>query len=602
MQPPDGAVTIPTQLPERIDRRRADPEDARLSKKIKGHSVAAPLPTNDILGVFKALKDDIQTGLLTPRGLSMKSGGTKALALAQPTSAATGFWANPQAVSSKPPRWITQVEAQPDGALPIARFPVDAEGQAIPMGRTVGYANNRDGSCAVCVYRVLPAVKAIDPDAQWEYPAGWEYLLVLAFSRPLSAGTSGELLTNFDPDRGTIDYAGAGARRSYPIALRALVKVPGAVPEAAGTNYADVAEAVARLAGARLYDGADAESRDQLTADLSAIFTRTPTTEPFALAEDTALVGIDPAVYRQIEAAINSGKRHVILYGPPGTGKTTLAEYLARELSERDDGDGSYLMLTASSAWSVQDLVGGYQPLGGGAIGFIPGALLRNFDKPAIIDELNRCPIDKVLGPLFSILSGQSSVLPCRANVGDPESPFHVVLPEPRDELEPHEHAPQPAWRLICTLNTYDKTQLGQISYALSRRFAWIKVGAPTDPDGFVTEMARRLSITVAEPAPANPVGAMWRAVNAAREIGGAPIVDFLKTLRALDHGVDPFAVPTGAGADAFLSAFRMCVLPLMDGLSPREASDLADSVATAWTLDGMRANRLKLDCREFSA
>jgi MoxR-like ATPase len=564
--------------------------------------VAAPLPTNDILGVFKALKDDIQTSLLTPRGLSIKSAGTKALTLSEPTNSVTGFWANPQSVSSKPPRWIVQVEAQTGGAFPVARFALDAMNQPILMARTVGYANNRDGSCAVCVYRVLPAVRPNDPAAQWEFPPGWEYLLVLAFARPLPAGTSGDPLTNFNPIAGTVDFGGGAARQTYNIAFRALVKVPGAMPAAAGTTYAEVAQAVATLAGAQLYDGIDDANRDQLASDLSTVFAAAPTAQRFALAEDTALVGIDPSVYRQIEAAINSDKRHLILYGPPGTGKTTLAEYLARELSERDDGDGSYLMLTASSAWSTQDLVGGYQPLGDGAIGFIAGALLRNFDKPAIIDELNRCPVDKILGPLFSILSGQSSVLPCRTVVSDPQSPFHVVLPEPREGMASHEHAPQPAWRLICTLNTYDKTQLGQISYALSRRFAWIKVGAPSDLDAFVREMAGRLGVTVPIPTPANPIGAMWRAVNTAREIGGAPIVDFLKTLRALDHDVDPFAPPFGGAAEAFLSAFRMCVLPLMDGLSPREASDLANSVAASWGLDAERAERLNLDCREFSA
>jgi len=563
-------------------------------------NMATPLPANDILGVFKALKDDIQTSLLTPRGLSIKSGGTKALLLSEPTSTASGFWATPTNVSSKPPRWIVQVEGQAGGGV-AARFALDAAGLQIPMGTTVGYINNRDGSCSVCAFRVLPAVKPAGPGA-WDFPQGWEYLLIVAFSRPLPAGTSGDPLGDFNPVAGTVDFGGGAAKRTHNLAFRALVKVPGAVPAAAGTTYDDAAQAIATFAGATLYDGTQDAERDRLVSDLSAIFAATPTTGPFSLQEDTSLVGVDPAVYRQIEAAVNSGKRHVILYGPPGTGKTTLAEYLARELSERDEGDGSYLMLTASSAWSAQDLVGGYQPLGGGAIGFIPGALLRNFDRPAIIDELNRCPVDKILGPLFSILSGQSSVLPCRADAADPESPFHIVLPEPRAGMAAHEHAPEAAWRLICTLNTYDKTQLGQISYALSRRFAWIKVGAPADPDGFVAEMARRLGATVPAPIPANPVGAMWRAVNAAREIGGAPIVDFLKTLRALDHGVDPFALPTGAAADAFLAAFRMCVLPLMDGLSPREAADLAAGVATAWTLDGARAARLALDCREFSA
>jgi MoxR-like ATPase len=563
--------------------------------------MATPLPTQNILGVFKALKDDIQATLLTPRGLSMKSCGTKALELAEPTSVATGFWANPQSVSSKPPRWIVQVEGQVSGGV-AARFALDAAGNPIPMGRTIGYVNNRDGSCAVCAFRVLPAVKPTGPGSSWEFPQGWEYLLIVGFAKPLPAGTSGDPLSDFNPDVGTIDFGGGAAKRSYNVAFRALVKVPGAISISAGTTYDDTGQAIAVLAGATLYDGTQDAERDRLVADLSAVFAAAPSTEPFSLAEDTSLVGIDSSVYRQIEAAVNSGKRHIIFYGPPGTGKTTLAEYLARELSERDDGDGSYLMLTASSAWSVQDLVGGYQPLGGGAIGFIPGAMLRNFDKPTIIDELNRCPIDKVLGPLFSILSGQASVLPCRADAADPTSPFHVVLPEPRSDMAPHEHAPEPAWRLICTLNTYDKTQLGQISYALSRRFAWIKVGAPSDLEAFTVEMSRRLGLTVPDPIPANPVAAMWRAVNTAREIGGAPIVDFLKTLRALDHGVDAFAPPAGAAADAFLSAFRMCILPLMDGLSPREASDLAVSVAAAWALNASRADRLSMDCREFSA
>jgi 5-methylcytosine-specific restriction protein B len=563
--------------------------------------MATPLPTQDILGVFKALKDDIQATLLTPRGLSIKSCGTKALNLAEPTSVANGFWTNPQSVSSKPPRWITQVEVQAAGGV-AASFALDANGTQIPMGRTVGYVNNRDGSCAVCAFRVLPAVKPAGPGSRWEYPQGWEYLLVVAFAQPLPAGTSGDPLSDFNPAAGTIDFGGGAAKRSYNVAFRAVVKVPGAIPGAAGTTYDDAGQAIAALAGANLYDGTQDAERDRLVTDLSVVFTAAPVAGPFTLAKDTSLVGIDPSVYRQIEAAVNSGKRHIILYGPPGTGKTTLAEYLAREISERDDGDGSYLMLTASSAWSVQDLVGGYQPLGGGAIGFIPGAMLRNFDKPTIIDELNRCPIDKVLGPLFSILSGQASVLPCRADAADPSSPFHVVLPEPRAGMAAHEHAPEAAWRLICTLNTYDKTQLGQISYALSRRFAWIKVGAPSDPDKFTEEMAGRLGITVPNPVPANPVGAMWRAVNAAREIGGAPVVDFLKTLRSLDHGIDPFAQPVGVAADAFLSAFSMCVLPLMDGLSPREATDLATNVAAAWALDANRAARLTLDCREFSA
>lgn len=566
----------------------------------EGKIMATLLKTQNILGLFKALKDDIMATVLRPRGLSIKSAGTKNLGLNEQLNLETGFWQNPQAISNKPPRWIPQVDVSADSV--VARFAQNGEGQSIGMAKSIGYINNRDGTCSVCVFRVLPAIKPLGSDSNWEFPDGWEFLLILGFAQPLPAGTSGDPLSNFDPSNGMIDFGGGTSKRTFPINFRALVKAP--VPEeiVAGISYSDVGDAIAKLAEAKLYDGVQASGRDDLISDLSQIFAFQTIEGPFTLDENTSLVGIEPSVYQQIGAAINSGKRHIILYGPPGTGKTTLAEYLAAEVSERDDGDGSYLMLTASSAWSSQDLVGGYQPMGNGAIGFVPGALLRNFDRPVIIDELNRCPIDKVLGPLFSVLSGQSSALPCRVDVSNPASPFHVIYPKPHPGMEPHEHAPESAWRMICTLNTYDKTQLGQISYALSRRFAWIKIGAPVDSDGFVREMAERLGAVISEPIAHNPVGALWRSVNSLREIGGAPIVDFIKTMIAFKHDVNLFVQPTGDIADLYLSAFRMCILPLMDGLSPRESKDLAESVSGAWGLDTYRTASLTRDCIEFSA
>jgi len=38
-------------------------------------------------------------------------------------------------------------------------------------------------------------------------------------------------------------------------------------------------------------------------------------------------------VYRQINAALNSGKQHIMFYGPPGTGKTALARWVAISLT-----------------------------------------------------------------------------------------------------------------------------------------------------------------------------------------------------------------------------------------------------------------------------
>ena len=121
-----------------------------------------------------------------------------------------------------------------------------------------------------------------------------------------------------------------------------------------------------------------------------------------AIPDFNDLIGIDPSVRRQIEAALRAGKRHLMLYGPPGTGKTEIARRLGGLLARR------WKLITGSADWSSQDIIGGYQPIGDGKIGFVPGVLLQNFDRPLIIDELNRCDIDKVIGPLFTVLSGQA--------------------------------------------------------------------------------------------------------------------------------------------------------------------------------------------------
>ena len=66
------------------------------------------------------------------------------------------------------------------------------------------------------------------------------------------------------------------------------------------------------------------------------------------------LIGIDPSVYRQIEAAVNGGKQHLMFYGPPGTGKTTLARRLAGVLNGH-----KWVLITGSADWSSQDIIGG---------------------------------------------------------------------------------------------------------------------------------------------------------------------------------------------------------------------------------------------------
>lgn len=293
------------------------------------------------------------------------------------------------------------------------------------------------------------------------------------------------------------------------------------------------------------------------------------------------LIGIDPSVYRQIETALNSGKQHLMFYGPPGTGKTTLARRLAGILNGR-----KWALITGSSDWSSQEIIGGYQPISGGSIKFFPGVLLRNFDRPLVIDELNRCDIDKVIGPLFTVLSGQATMLPYRLNADDVDSPQYVILPTQKIPTDPHEFAPGVHWRLIATINSIDKAALYQMSYALSRRFGWIFVDAPKDTKGFIeTYLEKQAGGKVGMMEGNPPLAQMWDAVNEVRTIGAAPILDSLSALQQIAPGSDLLAGPKGELRAAYLDVFDLFMLPLLDGIMRHEAEKLAEKVIAAFDL-----------------
>lgn len=308
------------------------------------------------------------------------------------------------------------------------------------------------------------------------------------------------------------------------------------------------------------------------------------------------LLGIDQSVYDEVNSAFKTGKRHIILYGPPGTGKTTLAEHIAGGVSP----SGAYVLLTASSAWSSQDLIGGYQPMGGGEIAFIPGTLLQNFDRPLIIDELNRCPIDKVLGPLFSVLSGQRSTLPYRVDVKDPKSRFYSVVPSSKLKTADDEFTPTGSWRLIGTLNTVDKSSLGQISYALARRFAWIKVPIPEDLDNFIHTLLQAEHLPFRSGGVGYALTEVWKAINLTREIGGAPIIDFIRTAKVRKIDFDFASSPPidDLTREIYLSCIRMFFLPLLDGIQQQEAEMLLNVLrdCLALTVDQSKSLSSDLD------
>lgn len=285
------------------------------------------------------------------------------------------------------------------------------------------------------------------------------------------------------------------------------------------------------------------------------------------------LVGIPASLYQQIHNALLSGKRHIMFYGPPGTGKTTLAQHVARSLHHE------YKLVTGSADWTSQDIIGGYQPTADGKIRFVPGVLLEHFDKPLIVDELNRCDIDKVLGPLFTVLSGQPTTLPYQVDPGSAGSPRFAILPVAKAGAEKYEFAPTDDWRLIATINSIDKASLYQMSYALMRRFAWILVDAPHDIDGFIRDFVKVKNLGTVPEGGLSPLGHIWQAVQLVRPLGAAPFIDIINYCLATDDAFTLFG-PTGAEATAtYLEALSCFLFPMLDGILLGQATDLASKI-----------------------
>jgi MoxR-like ATPase len=292
--------------------------------------------------------------------------------------------------------------------------------------------------------------------------------------------------------------------------------------------------------------------------------------ERLRAAADARGLRLDAEVYRTIVAALASGK-HVMLTGAPGTAKTTLAELVAREAQDASWCAG-HTLTTATADWTTYETLGGLRPTGTGELVFAPGHFLDAMiaRKWLIIDELNRSNFDRAFGQLFTVLSGQWVQLPYDGPSGKPIA----LVPEGAGlDATDHEIISVPSsWRIVATMNVFDKSLLFEMSFALMRRFAFIEVEAPENAvyldiiGEHVPEAVRAEVVDIITP---------LLELRAIKELGPALFIDMAK------HTSTRLKLGDITADDLRFHLFYSYLLPQFEGINDQHGRDLYQTLRT---------------------
>jgi len=279
-------------------------------------------------------------------------------------------------------------------------------------------------------------------------------------------------------------------------------------------------------------------------------------------------------VYGQIASALNAGK-HVILIGPPGTGKTSLAHAVCDHAQRQGFAAGA-AFTTATADWTTFDTVGGYVPTAQQSLQFRAGKFLEAIrdGRWLVIDEINRAEIDKAFGELFTVLAGQRVDLPY--SVG---SHALRVLPPARGEgaagwipteaVTGYDYVIHPNWRVVGTMNVYDKSNLFNLSFAFMRRFAFVDLDLPPSEtyEGLIDIWLKASRLPPGEGGPAATLRqALLRllapdnALMTCRELGPAIVKDMIEYMS------DRYQ-PAADTGELLCEALLLYVTPQLDGI-----------------------------------
>jgi MoxR-like ATPase len=279
-------------------------------------------------------------------------------------------------------------------------------------------------------------------------------------------------------------------------------------------------------------------------------------------------LNLAPEIYAQVLAALASGK-HIILTGPPGTAKTTLAQAVAEAAQGAGQCRG-YVLTTATADWTTYETIGGFRPKGANELEFEEGHFLKAIrgGQWLVIDELNRSHFDRAFGQLFTVLSGQPVVLPYQRPGQD--VPLTLVpegVPSPLENADVLE-IPQ-SWRVIATMNVFDKTLLFEMSFALMRRFAFIEVSSPS-----AAVFAGLIEKAAASDPRAATLTKTLLELRSLKDLGPAVFMDLAKYLR------ERVALGPADDGQLLFEGFYSYLLPQFEGIDAATGEQLFTTLA----------------------